>query len=250
MTGLIYKEYKQNRILLVLTAAAGFAGIFLPIALTSLAMDTGIKEILLRQGEQLISGIQLISLLVVYLASGFMQGMIFRSDNRQIYSEFIASTPDGIKGYMRIKYELTFMMIMLMLISCNVSDSLLALISQVMTGKCYSCAGAVMILFYAQLLLRSLEIPFTVRFGIKQGSIIKSIIMIILMLILTVVVLADPAGIMTHIADCIAGNDEAIMTSTPKLLMGIFPVISFMSFCLSYKVSCRSYMKGAQRNEI
>lgn len=250
MTGLIYKEYKQNRILLLLTAAAAFAGIILPITLTAQIMGTGIKEILLRQEEQLINGIKLISLLVAYLASGFMQGLIFRSDNRRIYSEFIASTPDGIKGYMRIKYELTFMMSMLMLISCNIFDNLLALISQITTGDCYSCSGVVMILFYVQLLLRSLEIPFTVRFGIKQGSIIKSIIMIVLMLILTVVVLTDPSGIMTHIADCIAGNDEILITGTPKLLIGIFPVVSFMSFCLSYKVSCRLYMKGAQRNEI
>lgn len=248
MTGLIYKEFRQNRLYILLTALIGAVVVFIPLPMIILIEEASVGEALeiLAQDEIL----QLFPLILGFIAAGAFQGSVLRGDERKLWALFIGSSPDGIKGYIRIKYEMIFAMILILTSSLQFFYLLMDAVVFDVTGKVLSdISGIYLILAFAQIFLRAIEIPFIMRFGFKSGSVIKTILLIILTIILSLLIILDPNGIMEKAVDTAVRLFDNFGDGTDiiMLLVQSFPLFAVAAYYISYKISCRVYMKGAER---
>lgn len=242
MIGLLYKECKQNRLYLLLTAAAAFGTIFLPVALCF--ADEGEPmanyELLLSEGEAL----RLIFLLLGFVAVGMMQGLTMMGDDTKKWALFTASNPKGVNGFVYTKYLLVFAMSGIMFIGCYTAEQLFATVGYSVTEiETVPVTSFAILLFYAQLLLRAVELPFLIRFGVKTGSMIKVIALVvaaILFIVFTLLGLMD--GFFMLLNDLISGQ----MNNALSLAISAMPFAAVGAYYISYRISCQLYLKGAE----
>ena len=104
-------------------------------------------------------------------------------------------------------------------------------------------SGLAIPLVFVQILLRAVDIPFTYRFGSKTGSIIKMICMVAIAILLSVTLI-----FLMDDWDSAAALAEKLFTgySSSLLLAGLFAAISAV-YCLSYRITCRLYLKGVEQ---
>lgn len=240
MTGLIYKEWRQNRLYIILTAVCGVTAGFIPIPMILLD-GKGLQPLLEEQGVI----VRVVALLLGFLGTGALQNLAVRGDDRKAWSVFIASSPELAEGFLRIKYEMIFAMSVVMMSACLFFEQLLGAIVFDVTGKeLTGISGVYMILVFLQLLLRAIDLPFIVRFGDKRGGMIKMISIVLLFIALTVVIMINPGDIVVKLANWIeSGFDGDIV----PFVIGVFPFAAIGAYFLSYRISCRIYMKGAEQ---
>lgn len=250
MTGLIYKEWKQNRVYILLMIACAAFAVFavIPEAMGSNAMtDSGssFHAALFTLAGEKGTLIRIFSMLLGFLGAGVLQNLVLKGDDRKAWGMFIASSPDGTDGFLRIKYEMVFAMIVLMLSVCQLFDQLLSAVVLDVAGKELPGLGGVyMILVFLQILLRAVDLPFMIRFGDKRGSMIKMIIVIILFMILTLVILTNPGDINIKIINI---AEKTFSADNASLIVNLFPFFAMAAYFLSYRISCRIYMKGVEQ---
>lgn len=242
MKGLLYKECKQNRLYLLLTAAAAVAAIFLPVALCFADEIEPMEsfKLLLSEGET----IRLLFLLLGFVAVGMMQGLTMMGDDTKKWALFTASNPKGVSGFVYTKYLLVFAMSGIMLIGCYSAEQAFSTLGYCVAGlDAMPIMSFAILLFYAQLLLRAVELPFLIRFGVRTGSMIKVITLVaavILFILLTLFGLMD--GFFIVLNDLISGQ----MNDALSLAISAMPFAAVGAYYLSYRISCKLYMKGAE----
>ena len=240
MTGLIYKEWRQNRLYIILTAFCGVAAGFIPIPMILLD-GKGLQSLSEEHGMI----VRAIALLLGFLGTGALQNLAVRGDDRKAWSVFIASSPEGADGFLRIKYEMIFAMSVLTVAFCLLSEQLLGAVMFDVTGKALpSLSGVYMTLVFLQLLLRATDLPFIIRFGDKRGGMIKMIAIVLLFIALTVVIMINPGDMAVKLANWIESGFDGDVVS---FVIGIFPFAAIGAYFLSYRISCRIYMKGAEQ---
>ncbi|MCR5539562.1 MAG: ABC-2 transporter permease [Ruminococcus sp.] len=237
MTGLTYKEFKQNLkpIIATFVLPALIAYLFCSVVLNEMIISD-LESVLgtIRDGKYTM--VWLSFLLIAFVAGAFCQGMIFSGDDRKLWAYFVASSPDGIKGYIRIKYELTFIMVLLTTFSLQIGSWIMLLICASNNTDWYNFTAYIILLSFIQLLLRGIEIPFTLRFGVRNGSTIKLILFVILAIVFVVFYMGYPEEITEFLWD----GGKILDT-----LLSFLPVVSIVAYYLSYRLSCRIYMRGA-----
>ena len=235
MTGLIYKEWRQNRLYIILTAVCGVLAVFVPVPM---AMLNNISEGLLPLAGEQGTVVRVVGLLLGFLGTGALQNLAVRGDDRKAWSVFIASSPEGTDGFLRIKYEMIFAMSVLTVAFSLLSEQLLGAVVFDVTGKALpSLSGVYMTMVFFQLLLRATDLPFIIRFGDKRGGMIKMIAIVLLFIALTVVIMINPSDIVVKLANWIERGFDG----------DIVPFAAIGAYFLSYRISCRIYMKGAEQ---
>lgn len=231
MTGLVYKEWKQNRWYILSMILCGFAPV-LAVLLFRNETPHHLNE--LRTGG-MIAG---------FLAAGALQIMVLRGDDRRLWGYWITASPDGYKGFLRVKYEMIYGMILLFLLSMQMADGLYcAAAADLGMTDTADISGIAVPLVFVQILLRAVDIPFTYRFGSKTGSIIKMICMVAIAILLSVTLI-----FLMDDWDSAAALAEKLFTgySSSLLLAGLFATIPAV-YCLSYRMTCRLYLKGVEQ---
>lgn len=243
MTGLVYKEFRQNRLLLLgmLFLPALIAFPLCACFLKEVGRESGTMQLMDMIREQQGVGVWIVFLVLAFMVSAMLQGMIFRGDDRKVFAMWTASSPDGVDGYIRVKYELTFVMIMLTLCSVQLGDWIMMMVCGAHDVEWFGLSQPIILLSYAQIIMQAADIPFSVRFGVKNGSIIKSIVTVILAIVLLIVFGAFAEQIIDAV---IYGNTETLGTAVQYIFV-LCPVISLALYVLSYRLSCRLYLKGA-----
>ena len=242
MNGLAYKEWQQNKWFILATALCGFIPLVITLMFRGYAPEVNEQEVL-NSGCEWARGCGIV---IAFLVAGFIESMVvFRSDDRKIWGYFISSTSEGYRGFLRVKYELIYIMICILTFILAEADML---ITAFMYDKDGTMAGDMTVLIFAsaiiQLLLRATDIPFIIRFGEKKGNTIKLIILLILFIILCVVVLTDFADINVRLYDLFSvfADEEKGMTAIAVCAVGVFILYFF-----SYRISCRLYLKGVEQ---
>ena len=240
MTGLIYKEWRQNRLYIILTAVCGVLAILVPIPMILLD-GKGLQPLAGEQGMI----VRAVTLLLGFFGTGALQNLALRGDDRKAWSVFIVSSPELAEGFLRIKYEMLFAMSVVMMSACLFFEQLLSAIVFDVTGKeLTNISGMYMTLVFLQLLLRAIDLPFIIRFGDKRGGMIKMIAIVLLFIALTVVIMINPDDMVVKLDNWIEnGFDGDIF----PFVIGIFPFAAIGAYFLSYRISCRIYMKGAEQ---
>ncbi len=244
--GFLYKELRQNRksicavimlpflILVFLTAC---------IAIVSLNEESGGAEWIVRT---LTSDImRLVSVALGFFSVSGLLLSVFHGDDKKLWAYFTASTPMGINKFLYTKYVLSFAMCGLYFVSSYVSETLLATVSWFALGEeIISFTSLSVILFFTLILQNSFAIPMMLRFGEKKGSIINVIIILCIAIAAVLILSFMPRDIQDKIFAWLAGFITGDYGDITMLLLGIFPAFSVGAYILSYKISCKIFMKG------
>lgn len=245
MTGLAYKEWKQNQGFLLLTLIVPVL-IAYPVCawfLHSTQTGTGGLSVMELIRQEQMGEFWLMFQLAAFLATGLFQGMIFSADAKKVRAMWAAASPEGVAGFVRGKYLLTFAMSMIGMFSLQTGDFLMEMICAANDASWFGMADFMMLFFWLQIILRAVDIPLTLRFGLKNGSLIKSIFMIAIGLAVMIVV----SNFGEQLVGLYEKATEQQLGTAVNLLLGLLPVIALVMYGLSYKLSCKVYMKGAEQ---
>lgn len=238
MSGLIFKEFYQNRKLLWFIF---FPFLLIPGTIVSeAARGTSANSIMMS--------VMLYEVIIIFF--GYMVTTeMMKYDERKAWAAFIISTPQAARGQVASKYGF----------------SLIVLVGSVFVSYIYdviACAAAdldfsalpfISNLFFLLILMLSVEIPFSIRFGSVNGNKYRAMIVILLLFAGMVYlffgdlsIFGEPEKLIDSLIKIVNGEGvpDALL-----IIMGIFPYFSIAMFYLSYKLSCRLYIKGIESFE-
>lgn len=255
MNGLLYKNIIQSKLFLLLTA-------FLPPVIISVLtvfssdFEEGFSLTTLKESFAQFASNGIFLRFALYFICFFIviaiQNSIISIDEMKKWAYFIASTPNGAKKQVYSKYLMIFMTLGVCLISVTVTDMIhCSLTAAVVDETMPSLTGIFVLIFYIILLYFAIDIPFSIRFGVKKGARVKCIIFAIVLFCVVVYLLFGPLpGNSDVILDAIYGTVEKIINNQLSeeitLIMGIIPIISVIGYVASYFISCRLFMKGVE----
>lgn len=238
MAGLLYKELIINKKSLLI-----FLGtiLFISFGLIAILMDD-------ETDPGTAAGILPLFYFMLFFLTGMFQPNIFEPDESKKWAYFVSSTPAMVRGQIYSKYMAGFCMTLFCMLLCQVLDMAAAFI----LGEQTMAMAAVYIFVYAQLFLRAVEYPFIVRFGSRIGSVYKMASFFVVIFIIFVYLLFgdlsfldknDIFGLIYGILDGSAFSDNALF------VISLCPYLAIASYYLSYRLSCKFYLKGAESFE-
>lgn len=244
--GLLYKELKQNRLILLLTAAAPILLTAYPFCFAAIGVMTGDTEIgeLFKTATDMVFRI-LMWAVGIFVASGLMSE-VFRGDDKKLWAYFIVSTPQGAKGFLYRKYVMTLMINLIYMVSWILADTLLATLYYFVTGEELMANMQMFYLVGVYLLMSvsALDIPFTVRHGMKKGSMVKMISMLSLCTAGVAVFSILPRDVQDKLMEIATSVIDGEANEVLTLILCLLPYLVFAAFLFSYRVACRVFMKG------
>lgn len=240
MTGLLYKECKQNGRMLILTIVVPFLVTLFPLCVTMPFIG---KEEAIRLALEPVMRL-LMMCIGLFIVNGMMSEL-FRGDDKKLWAYFVVSNPKGVKGFMYYKYVLVFAMNGLYMAAGIFADALLTTMSYFATGKAASgMMNMYIAVFYLLLFLCAVDIPFIIRFGVRKGSFIKTGMMLAICTIIVVGFAILPENIGDNLIRTVSAVSEDKADSTLMLFISLCPYIALAAFVGSYRFSCKIFMKG------
>ncbi|MBD5146159.1 MAG: ABC-2 transporter permease [Ruminococcus sp.] len=240
MAGLLYRDLVLNKKNL-LTMALGEIGlsllVFAPIIFDGVTSDT----------EIITSLLSVFVFIMLFLVLGIMTASIFEADESKKWAYFITSTPLTDVSQIKEKYLFTLLLYVALFVWCY----FLSVLSAVLGGTANSMVACLMM--FIMLAANAIEFPFLVRFGSKAGSHIKTAVMLLAMIIAfeyiffgDLSIFGSPDKIFEFFERF---SDTSLMSDISLVLLAVFPYFSAGLYFLSYKLSCKLYLKGAEEYE-
>ncbi|MBQ7776805.1 MAG: ABC-2 transporter permease [Lachnospiraceae bacterium] len=177
------------------------------------------------------------------------QSNLFEHDERKVWSHYITASPQGYKGQVLSKYYMTFSTSFAVVVWGYICD----MISSLTSGYIGSASSIYTTYFYIQIILQAIEYPFLIRFGHKHGNTYKIAMFIVAFYGVMVYLLFGklPKNFSDNMFDFLfklATNETAL----PTMALGftaLLPYVAALLFYLSYKLSCKWYLKGVETYE-
>lgn len=251
MTGLIYKELRQNRLYLLFAAFVSVFAVWFPLIGMALGNEGTLADMLNEIGT-LGALLRIFFVSCAFYVIGMVQSALFTADENKKWGYFIASVPSGGRLQVYYKYVMTFMMSGIAFMFGYFADSCIcSLIYRVTGEETMGVANIMMLLVYIQLFMRAIEIPFNVRYGAKKGGVVKTVFLLILLL----------AGILYLLFGPLPGNFEEFLETLFRFFedlqngnisegllfaQSLLPFISVGCYVLSYFISRNLYLKGVE----
>ncbi|MDE5577598.1 MAG: ABC-2 transporter permease [Oscillospiraceae bacterium] len=240
MAGLLYRDLvlnKKNLLSMALGEIVISLLIIAPILFDGVTSDTEIITSLLSA----------FVFIVLFLTLGVMTATIFEADESKKWAYFITSTPLTDVSQIKEKYLFTLLLYVALFVWCY----FLAVISAALGG-----AANVLIAFLMMCIMlaaNAIEFPFLVRFGSKAGSHIKTAVMLLAMIVaFEYIFFGDLSifGSLDRIFEFFEKfSDTSLMSDISLIILAAFPYFSAGLYFLSYKLSCKLYLKGAEEYE-
>ena len=193
----------------------------------------------------------LISYGVLMFFAYYFQGTLLKSDQQPLPTYFAISSPAGVKGYVKSKYILCFLLGFVMMNICIVTDLIANAIINTRTGFIPTSFITVSTsAFLMTLLLNAAEIPFILRFGYKKGINLKAGIFVTLIVVIGIYFLFGDISMFGSMEDfmqfLIAVLKGERGGTTLIAISAIAPIVVGILYFLSYKLSCKLYLKGVE----
>lgn len=265
MQGIIYKEIRQNMVLLLALLLAPAVGILFLIPFTwnylsNAAAGPHTKGIGLAEVfEALLPGNEVfmmrgILIAILYFLLAIVTTSVFIGDERKHWGFFIASTPRGVKRQVYGKYVILFMGYALFMVSMIFCDSFLNWLTYCVTGETgISLTFIFILLFFVQLFLIGFELPFEFRFGSKIGSFVRMAFLLLMILAVLIWFLFGPTEVLEHLPETVSNFIDNLqsgkISDTLMLAIMAFPLIVLAEYIISYFISCKGFLKGVANYE-
>lgn len=238
MSGLIFKEFYQNRKLLWFIF---FPFLLIPGNIVSEAARGA-------SPNSIMMSVMLYEAIIMFF--GYMVTTeMMKYDERKAWAAFIVSTPQAARGQVASKYYFS----LIVLVGSAFVSYIYDVIACAAADLDFSALPIISNLFFLLIFMLSVEIPFSIRFGSVNGSKYRAIIVILLLfagmvyfLFGDLSIFGEPEKIAESLMKIINGEG---LPDALLILMGIFPYFSLAMFYLSYKLSCRLYIKGIESFE-
>ena len=168
-------------------------------------------------------------------------------DERKRWSSFVISSPMGYKQLILSKYFLTISLSWIPVVMHAFGEVIGLFIPNTISGL----TGITVTGFYFIILYCALEFPFQFRYGSKNGVKYKMGLFILLFYLGMIYLLFGPKLDSNEIIDYLfkLARGEAQL---PKWMQyaGVFlPYVAMGAYYISYKISCRVYLKGVEQYE-
>ncbi len=252
MNGLLYKEFRQNRIG-ILFAVFLPALFFLFPAFMPIADDSAysVKASLIEYAEAGVL-LKVLSLVIGLILFDMLTLSFLSADEMKKWAYFSASTPKGIKGQVYTKYAVIFITAGLELILLTITNVLLNKAIENVTGQeVQNMIKMLTYFFYIEIILKAIDLPFSIRFGVKKGSAVKTSMFMGFFVIFMIYFLFGPIpldsdsffdGIFELFENFLSGKYSEQL----NVLKCIVPAAAIVSYVLSFLISCKLYMKGVE----
>lgn len=236
MAGLLYHNLLLNKTNIVLSwLGILFVSMFLYFPLPSELQGSGVYILMMAM-----------VCCLIFILTGVEQQSIFAVDERKKWADYIATTPVSVKGQVLSKYYFSLLISIATLIYCSLAFRINAVIQGVDSGA----LTIVVALFVFQLFLRSLEFPFLIRFGSKFGNNSRMVCGLALMFLVFVYLLFGDLSIFGTFDDFLAWFTKLLsgelFSNTRQILVALAPAFAAVLYYLSYRLSCRWYLKGCE----
>lgn len=238
MGGLIYKDFLTNKKSIFITLGSVlYCGIMLILPNLSENVEEDMGAFMSLYG--------ILMFFAVFFITGAFEGNMFKNDESKRWSYFITSTP-MLKKYIEAKYWFIMIIALATVFISAIFDALNCILFDSV-----SLQIVLMIFFYVQIFLKAIEIPFYVRFGTTMGGYYKVGVLVLVVLVAGIYALF---GDLSHfgsmdafydwVLDALSGEVKMI-----EVFMAVMPFVSAGMYYLSYKLSCKLYLKGAENFE-
>ena len=234
MWGLMLKDlYVNRRTIGIYSAIAGVCSVFLMIPFNAKTMEElGFLYTIL--GAMCLGGI--------FMLTGTLENELLLSDETTGYQQFVLSSPMGAKGQVLSKYYTCLLISLLRAFWCI----LLTEISNMVTGMENGLLLPVIVLFYLQILLRAVELPFLFGLGARYGSYVKMCVgMVLVFSVMNHAMYGKNFRLQTFdsLVEYISGFSMEQLAGGALLAWGLLLAGSLVLFYVSYHLSCRWYRR-------
>ena len=244
MKGLLYKELVQNKIMLF---SVGICCIFFSFFMGIMPFLPFMKDGDELSGNNSFTVIMMMFITALdYLFLLCFQGNFFQNDERKKWAYFIASSPETAVGQVRSKYFLVLILDMSVLIWTYFFENIANAFQDTLTGTISISA----ILFFLHLFISAFDIPFMVRFGTKGGNMVHTVIFVLMIAFGGIYFLFGDLSFFDSmdefyqkLIDFVHGEHISEWTF---LGLGVFFWLTIGCYYLSYKISCKFYLKGVE----
>ena len=265
MTGLIYKEWRMNRKAYLICALFPplilllFTALVLPEAVTAEDFSSKMASLfddLMSSGEQA-SPVPLLPFYTIvgsFCISGIMQTMIFLQDESKKWGYFSATHPKGVAGTVYVRYVSVFLMSVITMTSVELTQMLMNLLDHLIRGtkpdEMINFSLVTILMVFLQIFLRMGELPFFYRFGQKRGEGLKVIMIFVLMIAGFIYLMFGPLpgdDFFVALHDWWTRFKEGKAGNLFYYILTAFLWVTIIGYYVSYKISCKLYMKGVEQ---
>lgn len=254
MYGLLYKELVLNRKSLFVLAFVDIVIYVLFFFMFGSAVKEGVfDESSFSDAADIFSCIYA---LLIYIFVLIILPQMFSTDESKRWSSFVSSGPLQESGQIFSKYMFGFIMLIVSFIWSYFAEVIFDTALSVYYGfenKSLLGLNVSSAMVFAVLFLGAIEFPFYVRFGSKIGSSVKmgvffgiDLLAVIYFLFGDLSVFGSLDSLWEFLSEVI--NGEAF-GDTAIFALSLCALSAFGLYILSYKISCRLYMKGAESFE-
>ncbi len=250
MSGLLYKQLRQNRIIFLICAVFPVLMAYPMPGLSYIGMEEDIpayKAFFLGITEGAV--LRIAFLIFGYIISTMVLTSAYNGDELKKWVFFCASTPKGAKGLVRSKYAMLLISGILTLAVSAVCDTALCAVVSKITGEKMTSANMFLLAaFFIQIIAIAVEPPFTLRFGTKAGNGVKVTVLFGAIFAVIVYLLFGPIpGSFEDFAESLAVLVERIAErDVPAWIMPTVAAVSAASFTVSCAVSECGLLKGTE----
>ncbi len=247
MRGLLYKD------LCILlkdwkTSVFGILGISWPLFLPLGLVDA--EKIFLPKESITFMIFPIIIYPLLFYMIGNHQNSIFEPDEHKKWNSFIIASPLGAKGQVLSKYYL----VLLIGFTAYLLGFVFDMISSLIIGVYGSASGIYSTLFFMNIIMRSVEMPFLFRYGSKNAENIRTCMLLMGVMIVSVYLLFGPlpqdfglGKFFEYIYQLY--NRETMLPTLVTGVIALIPYVAIGMYYISYKISVKLYVKGAMEYE-
>jgi len=245
--GLFYLEFSRNKILLFLCIFLPFFCLLLPFIANFSDVFFGNKSV----SDMFMTATNPFVMIAMYLLGfagiNMAMGILFSGDTKKLFAYFIASTPGGVKKYVRNKYFACVVFNLIFHISCLLAYTLLYAVNHLMLNEELSSSRKVYLYgIFAILFISSIELPLFFRFGAKRASMIKLLVILGCGILFTIVFALISERAQENLMATISNLMQGIISPKIKKALKTAPFIATILYLLSLRLSESVYLKGAE----
>ena len=239
MYGLLYKDaviMRRN----ILPTLVGIV----PIQFLHFAGILGEPEMDVANIYKLMS---LFAILCTFYIMGMFQQGVLEPDERKKWAYYVTATESGVKAQVGEKYIFVYLSSMGTVMLCNCMN---AIAMDVTDEKAVSMIGVSFALFFVQMFLRSVDIPFMVAFGSKRGNMLHGAMLVAGLFVIAAYLLFGDLSFFGNSMDGFWDRVFELMSVGNNLKVLIVLLICALAvlplYYLSYRISCKCYLKGVE----
>lgn len=237
MYGLIYNNLKQLKLSFL---------VFSFFILSTVALSSSIDETDTYYYTQ-----ALISYFMIFVFTNITLMQIHTNEEKKLWSSFVIASPCGGDGHIKSRYLSILIFNFIAFCWCWLTELFVLIIGDVEESLLFSMYST---FFFINLFVCSIEIPFIVRFGCKRGNNIRAGIILGAIAIIVIYFLFGDISMFSSLDEFINNLMDILSGKKSNSFLiasiAVFPYISLTFFYISYKISCRLYLKGVESYEL